>query len=75
MYSTLSAPVSSSGSRRVPIRLSIERPSGKRLRVEVTIDRAPADDDGTVMCKASAEYRRLRGVQDRIVAIYVPTTR
>jgi hypothetical protein len=60
---------------RLPIRLSIERPSGERHYVEVTIDRVPADDDGTVMAKACAEYRRLHGVQDRVVAIYVTTTR
>jgi hypothetical protein len=75
MYSTLSAPVSSSGSRRVPIRISVERPSGGRHHVEVQIDRSPSDDDHTMMCKASAEFRRLHGFADRIVAIYVPTTR
>ena len=69
MYPTPSVRVPSSS--RVPIRLSVERPSGNRQLVEVTIDRGPTDDDRTVMCKASAEFRGLHGVQDRIVAIYV----
>ena len=53
-----SVPVPSSGiSRRVPIRLSIERPNGKRRSLSVEIDRCPGDSDRTVMEKASTAYR------------------
>lgn len=56
---------------RRTIRLSVERPSGKRRSVCVTVERAPADDDRSLMVKASAEYRRVHGYADRVVAIYV----
>lgn len=70
--STVSVRPPSSGlSRRVPVHLSIERPNGKRRRVDVSIERVPVDDDRSLMAKASAEFRRKYGCADRIVAIYV----
>ncbi len=59
------------GTRRVPIRLSIETPSGKHRRLSVTIERTPTDSDAVVMHKASTAYRQRHGFSSRIVAIYV----